>query len=108
MKRLAIQRVLWLLCLLAVAGATLSFVGHGVVWSYVMHTVAPAMTPKPSTGTVSTAPSDPRERARRVLAHDQQCVAGTVVTVRPGYAQQMLKDGRVVHCHGRYADQPLR
>jgi len=44
----------------------------------------------------------------RTLAPDQQCVAGTVVTLRPNYASQLLKDDRPVPCKGRLAEFPIR
>lgn len=44
----------------------------------------------------------------RTLAPDQQCVSGTVVTVRPNYASQMIRNNQPVRCKGRLAEIPLR
>jgi hypothetical protein len=44
----------------------------------------------------------------RTLAPDQQCVSGTVVTVRSNYASQMIRHGQPVRCKGRLAEIPLR
>ncbi|KGI78849.1 hypothetical protein [Oleiagrimonas soli] len=44
----------------------------------------------------------------RTLAPDQQCVSGTVVTVRSNDASQLIRGGAPVRCSGRLAEVPLR
>lgn len=71
----------------------------------------PGMVAVPEENRSPPAPSVDADRSQmraRQLAPDQQCVSGTVVTVRPNYAVQMVRDGRIVHCKGRLADQPIR
>jgi uncharacterized protein HemX len=49
------------------------------------------------------------ERQRHVLADDQRCVGGTVITVRGTvYTQDTGQDGRPIHCSGSLAAVPLR
>jgi len=49
------------------------------------------------------------ERARRVLAQDQRCVGGTVITVHGAvYTQDIGADGHPIRCTGSLAVVPLR
>lgn len=76
-----------------------------------LHHEQPSRAESPAQVMRRQAASEARRRAdlhARTLAPDQQCVAGTVVTVRPNYAVQMLKNDRPVPCKGRLADIPIR